>query len=548
MIRDINLPRVIPSSYGSIIKWSMDGQIAIATGCNVTILNPDFDGENGLMSDQDAKFQATTTLSIEETDFVWDRIIFDDEEEFSVGMTTSERVITDLVWSPNGLSNTRGCLLATLTTANEVLIYESNGSTSLKWLPKYNLIENLVNDLDYDLAEPLSADKLRDIRVHSIAWSDRVDISTTKWGTSFLALGTESGTVHIYEVLLDEIRYVGSQKYSRNKWVIGMKWSPWKKDEDSTVAYLTIQTHDNALRLGEFSYYKAASALDIPEDLLDVLPPARGLITAQGWLSKTWNGSYVLAAVRNNKLSLSLFDTAARTMFTEFRNSSMVTDIVLYENADDSVAILLVTSKGQTILVKYSPPQGLELVKSDGSDNSLNVITSRLENAKKTINNINGASHEKVDINVYGFGLQTHGNFIALAYLVAPKFSLSYCIPSSRSTKVAIIPLYSAIPSILSKRIRSYVITEGSALSSWWEIKTFFKYLKKSDRETFLSLVKQKVDCGETGLSFGSVTEGLSTRLEKEFYQTRNMDSLRLKSYIKRESIGPFIIKHLAQT
>lgn len=140
MVKEVKVERTTSNSFNNALKWSDDGQIALVNGQVVNVYSPDA-AKAKQEGRPDELYDETRTASIEEIqEDVFDGLVLEQDEAFSVGATTNDYVVTDVCWSPTGMSQTKSCLLGVLTSKNEVLVYESPGlSPSKKWKEVSNL-------------------------------------------------------------------------------------------------------------------------------------------------------------------------------------------------------------------------------------------------------------------------------------------------------------------------------------------------------------------------------------------------------------------------
>jgi hypothetical protein len=228
MVKEIKVERTTSNSYINALKWSDDGQIAIVNGLVVNVFNPAVQKskEEGR---PDELYHETRTTSIDELeDDVFDSLEVEQDETFTVGATTNDYCVTDICWSPTGMSATRTCILGVLTNKNEVILYEAPGlATSRKWT-EVNITSKLVKSLE--LTEPVKDRDVKRLRVHSLAWSRAVYKSgLSRWGTSFLAMGTESGHVLLWEVNSETSKLAGAWEVG-SECVINLEWAGWSTE------------------------------------------------------------------------------------------------------------------------------------------------------------------------------------------------------------------------------------------------------------------------------------------------------------------------------
>ncbi|GAA5907507.1 hypothetical protein JCM8208_001398 [Rhodotorula glutinis] len=140
-------------------------------------------------------------------------------------------------WSPSGMSSLGGCILATLTSNAEVLLFEppKNGAKG-EWFETADLTALLIRDLVTDHAgKPAATRQIRrelvaellQCQSSALAWSPAVP--GTALDLSLLALGHRSGEVTLWR--LDDERkpvHVARFKPQDETNVVGvLRWSDW---------------------------------------------------------------------------------------------------------------------------------------------------------------------------------------------------------------------------------------------------------------------------------------------------------------------------------
>ncbi|TNY24367.1 putative zinc-finger of transcription factor IIIC complex-domain-containing protein [Rhodotorula diobovata] len=162
-------------------------------------------------------------------------------------------------WSPSGMSALGGCILATLTTNAEVLLFESpkNGAKG-EWFETADLTSLLINEIVTDHSSKATATRtirrelvaeLLQCQTSSLAWSSA--IPGTAQDLSLLALGHRSGDVTLWQ-LDDERRPVRVARFRPQDEtnVLGaLRWSDWtlstaKDDIETATAQLAIADAD----------------------------------------------------------------------------------------------------------------------------------------------------------------------------------------------------------------------------------------------------------------------------------------------------------------
>ncbi|PRT53830.1 Transcription factor tau subunit [Wickerhamiella sorbophila] len=215
-MRDIKVSRVDVSLGCNSLAWSADGDLAIGSVGNVTIFIPVLEATNG--------FHRTATVS-------FDQLPAGDHPttEMSIYGSGIQTFASEIAWSPSGISKSRRCVLAVLvSTGNAYLFTNCRPAMEADWRLKVAVSE-LVPD-----------------KVHSIAWSP---VDGDNWGRCRLALGCQSGLVHVLLVENGETRIDSQINVPGLDTITSMAWSEQGlaiADTNNAVVLVKTETSSTA--------------------------------------------------------------------------------------------------------------------------------------------------------------------------------------------------------------------------------------------------------------------------------------------------------------
>lgn len=572
MIREIRIPRITVSSSTNGLRWSDDGQLALVTGASVTILSPSVikSQEVGDVKKMDEQYDTTRTLPIEDKQhFLEDKTLANDES-LSIGGTSSDHVVTDVCWSPTGISVRRGCLLVTLTTRNEVFIYEPTGNPGLgKWRQRYSLNKALMEDLGL-YQSCLKDAEVQQLRVHSMCWTRACPIMGSKWGTSFLLLGTESGGLAIYRVdpsaLLQFVEH--NKIFDNGSWITNLEVSEWieapaqlatgpefDSSSKKSYAFVAITTSDNTVEVRRLVYDPATETIEWDKNAstTQVLPSSRFYSSAQSFYVDSKTGMVVFAVYRTGTLNVWKFnihgtlDVNGQRVFTGF--SSLATGVVICSGDEENVVRTTVVScKGEV----YACEMDLAAESMILLPIMEQVISGLVAKKRKTLD-IATADAETIDFRTFGAIMHPHGNYMAIAYAVFLGKKLRYPINSEQSRRVAFLPLsHLSTPRMPSP----WPITAGSSLCSWWEAKALLRSIppvsRDEYRQSLIAHISENLPSREQLIQdclSHTPSENLTTDLYDVLINNHTLDKIRfLDHYGEYESWAHLVIKILAIT
>ncbi|KAF8516187.1 transcription factor IIIC subunit delta N-term-domain-containing protein [Hysterangium stoloniferum] len=224
------------------LQWSEDGQVFLLTRGTIYILTPN----TGISFDPSVLLTASTKTIGKDEDLKWYRTLIEldktpvhhwpleSDNWGTVALGSLDMSWASIAVSPTNLSNGSCCLLATLTTNLEVVL----------WAPLKNFLTGewrRVQDVTLTIKESASEindspHKTLDSQVHCINWSTQIPVPEQMRFVdgSLLALGTRSGRVHLMQLSNSigsgyngELRLINSVKLTEN-WITHLAWSSWE--------------------------------------------------------------------------------------------------------------------------------------------------------------------------------------------------------------------------------------------------------------------------------------------------------------------------------
>ncbi|KAI9706103.1 MAG: hypothetical protein M1836_005509 [Candelina mexicana] len=178
MLVDIHLP-FYPSALNGI-TWSRDGELAIAAGEHVYVLNPTLLAPRAPPQSRSIKNAQWVIVRQQINKFTLDEIgILEpaDSKTLSLGEEQSTSTVVSLIWSPPGLGKHRRSVLAVLTSNNVLSIWETYPNETKKWnrsliinnaIAKY--FEGLYDLIEESEAQQYHVTRLRR-RIRAFSWS-----------------------------------------------------------------------------------------------------------------------------------------------------------------------------------------------------------------------------------------------------------------------------------------------------------------------------------------------------------------------------------------
>lgn len=559
MIREIKLPRTLVSVPGDALKWSDDGQLALCSGPYATIMVPSIAKSREEPAKGDEQYDIARTDSIEINPDYAEQLPMATDEKFSMGASTTEHVITDLAWSPTGMSSRRGCLLAVLTSKNEAFVYEPCGNPGLNnWTVKYSLNQLLIEDLGVAGKQELSNYDFSKLRIHSIVWSRPVK-GSTKWGTSFLLLGMETGHLIIYEVNPDvgiKLRY-NWQVQESERWLCKMEMSQWTKinDAEDSIVYgslLSIGDDTNRITVKYLTYDCNSSELQVKSST-NLLDASRFVLSTQSIYSdnspSNINGTNghsdgasltVLAAHRTHNLHIWLFRkdecVLSKGVYTNFSSVASGIAIAPSENDASHIRLLTVSTRGEVFCALLDPSNG-EV--TEYVDNSIVSLV----NKRRAVDSGSGEV-DVIDFRSHGLIVHPHGSYMAMAYGVFQGKKLRFPIQSEQARRIAFLPLFTTNPRLP----QPWPPTAGSSLCTWWEVRALTKNLPRSARDDYFKAIIDSANVQAASLvpvSERSSTGDLAKDLSNALLFDKSVDSIRLLDYYGITREGHFTILSL---
>lgn len=152
------------------------------------------------------------------------------------------------VWSPLQCSLLGGCMLITVTTGNQVLMYEADSNPSIEeWKIVVNLTKLLQKHYKFDL-NSLTNDDINRIETICVDWSpynNNDDIS-------LIALGSKAGVITIWK--FDKNIQLFTSINAFDTYVYKLKWTNWYfTEKEDAYIYLIAGSCEGELKEIKFT-------------------------------------------------------------------------------------------------------------------------------------------------------------------------------------------------------------------------------------------------------------------------------------------------------
>lgn len=460
-------------------------------------------------------YDTTSTESIETiVSFLVDTPLGGDLE-LSVGSTSSDYVVTDIIWSPSGVSHQRASLLAAITTRHELLIYEAVKNPNVaKWPLKYYMNRLLMEY--WDLTDKtLSHHDCQRLRIHSASWSDQLYDDIVKSRTSYLAMGLESGEIVIYQHDLNQglrgYLTIDTHTFGRGNWITGLEFSPRIGDN----VFLAIKTSNNRVLLGKFQWRDGRLHFI---SLLDTCEPGRFQISCIKW--QVSGNHLLLVAAKPSHLSVWKISggemTGSARVFTNI--TTEISGVTVFESSSSTINITCVSS--------YSEVFSCSLTISTMVVNEINesplrsFITRRKKRAADTF---------ELDLICFACEPHPHSTYLVFAYSLSPSNSLKYPIASQQVLRLAFCPLVD-LSAKDSLKLKAYPAILESSISSLWELMTLQRLSSREVRDGFKEAAMAQITSGSSHDVSRAIPESASLvdKLRNSFFADPHLDAHRL--------------------
>lgn len=462
-------------------------------------------------------YDTTSTESIETiVSFLIDTPLGGDLE-LSIGSTSSDYVVTDIIWSPSGASHQRASLLAAITTRHELLIYEAVKNANVtKWPLKYYMNRLLLEYWNLT-GKTLNHKDCQRLRIHSASWSEQLYDNIVESQTSYLAMGLESGEIIIYQhdVIHGLQGYFKLETHSLagDNWITGLEFSPRLGDD----VFLAIKTSDNRLLLGKFQWKEGR--LNFIE-LLDTCEPGRFQISCIKWHST--GTQLLLVATKPSHLSVWKISngemTGSARVFTNI--APEISGVTLSETSSNAINITCVSSYSDIFSCALTIDT---MVVNEVNDTPLrSFITKRTKRAADNI---------AIDLICYACEPHPHGTYLVFAYMLSPSNSLKYPIASQQILRLAFCPLLD-LSSLDELKVKAEPAVLESSISSLWELMTLQRLSPRAIRDSFQEVAAAQIISRVSAITPRPISDSatLLEKLRKCFYADPQLDATRLVS------------------
>ncbi|KAG5519563.1 hypothetical protein PMAC_001718 [Pneumocystis sp. 'macacae'] len=221
-------------------KLSKDGIIGVACGTKIqfiswnTSLQPI---EKNAFQIQDIDFSS----HFEEREKTY---IFDDKKHFRLSEST-DTFIKEIDWSPTGISESKNCVLAILTSKHIVYVFKPyKNPYSNKWILLYN-ISKISSEYLFKSSKPnINIANILRSRARCILWSSTFYTQELKWGKCYLCIGNEYGEIELWSISTEEA-ILNLRLKIFETWITKLAFSPWIQKNTNTYYCLLSVSEEN---------------------------------------------------------------------------------------------------------------------------------------------------------------------------------------------------------------------------------------------------------------------------------------------------------------
>lgn len=426
---------------------------------------------------------------------------------YNIETYCTDDYVVDVTWSPSGLSLSRGCILSSLTNQGDIHLFEhSNVTQSSKYIKSASLVGLLRNDFGTPNKNSLPRDHgIEDYIFQAFSWSSRVSSTNTtlnKWGSAFLAGGTKSGRIHIFQpyhvpqpenntndssvqthtnVRLFSTVSITQQGLSReDNWITHLKWSPWVKTTQDTkyLSHIVYTTASNLVMLKPVVFDTQTQQLDTSMPVRVLQQASRFTITSLWVHLHKHSQTFVAAVSQIPGISVFAFNTetilgtslgsAPITNGNEipcfFADTSMekrspIEKVCLFDRDENQVWVAGTANKYDTFLgvVTFSSdgdPSKIQFTDTDGPEPSAsllgatNILQTFVDRRTTLLNNKTTASSGIInDLNstycLQCLGFAPHpvsGDHLVFLFRKVAENELRYLLTSHEKFQVSFIP------------------------------------------------------------------------------------------------------------
>ncbi|KAG5436963.1 hypothetical protein PCANB_001373 [Pneumocystis canis] len=221
-------------------KLSKDGIIGIACGTKIQLIswNTPFQSlGKGTFKIQDIDF--SSNLEKQKNKYT-----FYDKKYFRLS-ESADIFIKEIDWSPTGISESKNCVLAILTSKHVVYIFKPyKNPYSDKWILLHNISEISTKYFtSLDSNENNIVNLLRS-RARCIMWSSTFYTQELKWGKCYLGIGNEYGEIELWSISAKEA-VLNLKLKVLETWVTKLSFSPWVQENTNTFNALLSVSGEN---------------------------------------------------------------------------------------------------------------------------------------------------------------------------------------------------------------------------------------------------------------------------------------------------------------
>ena len=422
---------------------------------------------------------------------------------------------------------------------------------------------------------------MTETRIHSMSWSSGRVVSDSKWPTSFLFLGTETGCLIVYQISPISIKFVDKWEMV-DGWLTNLLISPWIEQKGGEYqALISIGSSRNEVKVIPVEYHSDGEFILNMNLGTIALEPSRFSLSTQQWHVPQISANescFILAVHRTFNLHVFYFNSndfgceASFRISTQF--SAVASGLVIHSiiPTNDIVKILVMSCRGEVFSCDFDI-RNQSVVDSLGSERILSSFVVKKKKSIDVTTVAGGISSNGPAINVefscFALVPHPHGNYMAVTYGLLQGDRLRYPINSQQVRRIAFLPMHRMSIDNASNVVPVVQpILRGSSVSSWWEARVLTKAISKADREIYISFLKRAL-APITPINYQELENigmdgklSLSQKLEKVLFRSSVLDHQRMvdhlidkseeegndsQSYLPLSILSTIVLQHVAK-
>lgn len=312
--------------------------------------------------------------------------------------------------------------------------------------------------------------------------------------------------------------------------VVNLEWTDWTPAGDGASAFLAINTFDNAVTVRMVSFTRTTRSLHVDDDSLSIFEPSRLAVYSPAWYRD--GNRYLLAVPGAGRVQIAVLEhknVSGRMSFALPFNVASTSAVLTYPvpSRSDGVVVSTVSAKGEieSGFVSFKTMS----VEAHEAENAVEFILKRSKQREYP---------NALAVRTVGAAVHKHSRYMVIAYSLLLNNQLRYPIPSELNTRLAFLPL-PASRTMLS----APSVTDGSALSTWWEARALSTFLPREERSSFYEMLKSSLSGSDIPPASGSSME---QDLERVMFSDA-LDVLRFRNHLEGGKLDEDIRRHLGE-